>query len=322
MFRSWTFECWFDSSLLSLIGSIFLSIISIGLRKGALLSAGLIALAAAIRCIPVSGTLLFWCVSLDFKNVSLHLLVSSEILVKQQWGVHILQTTNHFQAHRFKCSFKQTLPCTGTRNFQVHRFTCSHIYANTTRNFLGSNHAETIISSCRLSLVGALLGGGMAGVYTFGGPPLVSAVWFPAHQRATATSILSLFNYAGVAASFVIGESWFEILWVAHNFRPRQFERQGDLLESSARRKLPLSCTGMGVSQPLRWLSDLDCLTDGGGRNFEGQIPDKRQTNSHEFPRKEKHLKLSLALIAGNAVVHYQKGGHNHTHSHRFVLES
>ncbi len=53
-------------------------------------------------------------------------------------------------------------------------------------------------------MTGAVLSG-IAGVVTFAGPPLVSSVWFPADQRATATAILSLFNYAGVAFSFIIG---------------------------------------------------------------------------------------------------------------------
>lgn len=47
---------------------------------------------------------------------------------------------------------------------------------------------------------------GIAGVVTFAGPPLVSSVWFPAHQRATSTAIVSLFNYAGVAVAFVLGK--------------------------------------------------------------------------------------------------------------------
>ena len=54
--------------------------------------------------------------------------------------------------------------------------------------------------------MGAAVLSGVAGVVTFAGPPLVSSVWFPAHQRATATALISLSNYAGVAVSFVIGE--------------------------------------------------------------------------------------------------------------------
>ena len=56
--------------------------------------------------------------------------------------------------------------------------------------------------SIRNAMIAAVLSG-VAGVVTFAGPPLVSSVWFPAQQRATA--IISLFNYAGVAISFVIG---------------------------------------------------------------------------------------------------------------------
>lgn len=58
--------------------------------------------------------------------------------------------------------------------------------------------------SIRNAMIAAVLSG-VAGVVTFAGPPLVSSVWFPAQQRATATAIISLFNYAGVAISFVIG---------------------------------------------------------------------------------------------------------------------
>ncbi|XP_072029151.1 solute carrier family 49 member 4-like isoform X2 [Amphiura filiformis] len=37
------------------------------------------------------------------------------------------------------------------------------------------------------------------------GPPLVSAVWFPPHQRTTSTAFLSAMTYMGIACSFLIG---------------------------------------------------------------------------------------------------------------------
>ena len=37
------------------------------------------------------------------------------------------------------------------------------------------------------------------------GPPLVSAVWFPPHQRTTSTAYLSATAYLGIAVSFLIG---------------------------------------------------------------------------------------------------------------------
>ncbi|XP_056000684.1 solute carrier family 49 member 4-like isoform X2 [Ostrea edulis] len=46
---------------------------------------------------------------------------------------------------------------------------------------------------------------GFAGPIAMGAPPLVSAVWFPVHERTTATSISSGFNLLGIAISFIIG---------------------------------------------------------------------------------------------------------------------
>lgn len=47
---------------------------------------------------------------------------------------------------------------------------------------------------------------GIAGTVFFAGPALLASVWFPPNQRATATAIGSFFNYAGVAAGFIIGK--------------------------------------------------------------------------------------------------------------------
>ena len=46
---------------------------------------------------------------------------------------------------------------------------------------------------------------GTASIVPFGGPSLVSAVWFPLYQRTTATAIASTFNWLGVALSFLLG---------------------------------------------------------------------------------------------------------------------
>ena len=39
-----------------------------------------------------------------------------------------------------------------------------------------------------------------------GGPPLVSAVWFPVHERTTATAVGVFMGTTGVAISFIIGK--------------------------------------------------------------------------------------------------------------------
>ena len=59
---------------------------------------------------------------------------------------------------------------------------------------------------CRLMNVGQALNG-LAGPIAMGGPPAVSAVWFPPHQRTTATSIGTFFGMLGTAAGFLIGNS-------------------------------------------------------------------------------------------------------------------
>ena len=46
---------------------------------------------------------------------------------------------------------------------------------------------------------------GAGGVVSFAGPALLSSVWFPLDQRATATGIASFANYFGMAMSFIIG---------------------------------------------------------------------------------------------------------------------
>lgn len=56
----------------------------------------------------------------------------------------------------------------------------------------------------RLVNVGHLLNG-LAGPVAMGAPPFLSAVWFPLHQRATATAVSTSSNFVGVAMAFVLG---------------------------------------------------------------------------------------------------------------------
>ncbi|XP_033744298.1 solute carrier family 49 member 4 homolog [Pecten maximus] len=46
---------------------------------------------------------------------------------------------------------------------------------------------------------------GLGGPVAMGASPVLSAAWFPPNQRITSTAIATLFNYGGVAASFLIG---------------------------------------------------------------------------------------------------------------------
>ncbi|XP_052078010.1 solute carrier family 49 member 4-like [Mytilus californianus] len=46
---------------------------------------------------------------------------------------------------------------------------------------------------------------GLAGPIAMGGPPLVSATWFPLHERTTATSLGFCMNLIGIAVSFLLG---------------------------------------------------------------------------------------------------------------------
>ncbi|XP_046358742.2 solute carrier family 49 member 4 homolog isoform X1 [Haliotis rufescens] len=46
---------------------------------------------------------------------------------------------------------------------------------------------------------------GVAGTVSFAGPSLVSATWFPPHQRATATAVSTVLGYMGISGGFIIG---------------------------------------------------------------------------------------------------------------------
>ena len=59
---------------------------------------------------------------------------------------------------------------------------------------------------CRLMNLGQALNG-LAGPIAMAGPPAVSAVWFPPHQRTTATAIGTFFGMLGTASGFLIGNS-------------------------------------------------------------------------------------------------------------------
>ncbi|XP_064603077.1 solute carrier family 49 member 4-like isoform X1 [Liolophura sinensis] len=45
----------------------------------------------------------------------------------------------------------------------------------------------------------------LAGPVCFGAPPLLSDVWFPIHERSTATAISVMSSYFGVASSYILG---------------------------------------------------------------------------------------------------------------------
>ncbi|CAH1786068.1 unnamed protein product [Owenia fusiformis] len=61
------------------------------------------------------------------------------------------------------------------------------------------------IAATWLVLIGSVFNG-IAGTVPFGGPPLLSALWFPANQRASATAISTVMNYLGMAFSFIVGQ--------------------------------------------------------------------------------------------------------------------
>ena len=46
---------------------------------------------------------------------------------------------------------------------------------------------------------------GFGGPVAMGAPPLLSAVWFPVHERTTSTAFGNVLNGFGVAVSFIIG---------------------------------------------------------------------------------------------------------------------
>lgn len=52
--------------------------------------------------------------------------------------------------------------------------------------------------------IGQLLNG-LAGPVAMGGPPVLSALWFPANERTTATALNMVLNFLGLAVSFIIG---------------------------------------------------------------------------------------------------------------------
>ncbi|XP_013390186.1 disrupted in renal carcinoma protein 2 homolog isoform X1 [Lingula anatina] len=52
--------------------------------------------------------------------------------------------------------------------------------------------------------IGAVLNG-LAAYLPNGGPPFLSAIWFPPHQRTTATAVSTVGSYMGTTVSFIIG---------------------------------------------------------------------------------------------------------------------
>jgi len=58
---------------------------------------------------------------------------------------------------------------------------------------------------CDRLINGGQLANGLAGPVFMAAPPLISATWFPANQRTTATSLGILSGNVGFALSFIIG---------------------------------------------------------------------------------------------------------------------
>ena len=67
------------------------------------------------------------------------------------------------------------------------------------------------------------------GPVAMGGAPLLSATWFPAEQRTTATAIAAVMNGVGVSISFIIGENAVAYLHCPTPIpRPIPVPRQGE----------------------------------------------------------------------------------------------
>lgn len=47
---------------------------------------------------------------------------------------------------------------------------------------------------------------GVAASITMAGPPLLSVIWFPVHERTTATALAAGASYLGTGVSFLSGE--------------------------------------------------------------------------------------------------------------------
>ena len=60
------------------------------------------------------------------------------------------------------------------------------------------------LQTYRLANIGHILNG-MAGPIMYTAGPVISALWFPPKQRATATAISTVAGFAGNAACFLIG---------------------------------------------------------------------------------------------------------------------
>ena len=64
---------------------------------------------------------------------------------------------------------------------------------------------------CRFMHIGQLFNG-VGGPVSMGGPPVFSAVWFPVHQRTTATAIAASLNGLGVSIAYIIGKCYISFL--------------------------------------------------------------------------------------------------------------
>ena len=76
-------------------------------------------------------------------------------------------------------------------------------------------YSRYVFLHCRLIHIGQFLNG-LGGPIAMGGPPLISATWFPVHQRTTATALMVVIAGFGLALSFIIaplivpdvGDAW------------------------------------------------------------------------------------------------------------------
>ncbi|XP_033761520.1 solute carrier family 49 member 4 homolog [Pecten maximus] len=71
------------------------------------------------------------------------------------------------------------------------------VYSGGMVNLLEHGHTRTANIAAFLNALG--------GPVAMGAPPVLSAAWFPPNQRTTSTAIATISNYAGFAASFLIG---------------------------------------------------------------------------------------------------------------------
>ena len=76
---------------------------------------------------------------------------------------------------------------------------CIHLEPNSLENY------TTAATPTQYLLHAGQFLNGLAGPVAMSTPPVVSSLFFPPNQRATATSIMAVSNYLGVALTFLVG---------------------------------------------------------------------------------------------------------------------